>query len=786
MKDWPRLRQVRRSLRRRLSPPSKPQLLHWARQVRSAVQPTVVASIGMKKYVGQRQYDPSLPNLIVVSHEASATGAPILVWNLCQYFSRSHNIVVLMLRDGAMIPDFQDFSIAVLRARQELVITDQLKRELHHLLGPDQPKIAIVNSIVSNPFIKPLRSLGIGVVSLIHEFPSSLRPAHLFTDIGIWSTRLVFSSDLTRDDLYRTFPQLQALRTDVLAQGPCKRPDRPGRVAAAQPLVAGLDAEDFLAGLKSNTLFVLAAGEVQPRKGVDLFIAVADQIRRMCPELQIKFAWIGCGYDPLYDTQLSLWLQDQIIRSGLEADLKMLEHSSAYKDLLERCDLFLMTSRLDPLPNVAVDALLAGKPVLCFENACGIASILLKDPELGPAWVAPYFDVHAMAAQASVMLTNRERCSVLTHRSRQLASQWFDMPTYCQQLATIVEQTLEEVSDEHQCVSQLMQLQLIDPGYAFPAASPDPGLATMEYVLSWRQSVWPRKPSPGLHPGIYREQCLHGNAAIDPTLHWHQSGCPDGPWKSTVLIGKEMPVALDQSIRAALHIHVTRIEVLPSILDLICRNSLRPEIFITSNDDSIDELLAAEHGKRGLILKDHLVVPRRGRDMAALLLGLQDRLDHGYTFYGHIHTSHEHGIANSNPELYQRFLLFNLIGNKTFGMMDQIASGFMEDPSLGLVFPADPVCFDGKATRSSVQALITKLQLSDSPQWLNYPVGSMFWVRPEAMRSYQKLNFDWSDYPSDLFDHQSTLIDAIQRTMPLAVEQAGFKIIETWLPGCTR
>jgi glycosyltransferase involved in cell wall biosynthesis len=786
MNPFQRLRQLRRKLRHRLTVPSKPQLIHWARQVRAVTQPTLVTYLGMKKYVGKQSYDPARPSLIVVSHEASATGAPILVWNLCQYFSETYNIIVLLLRPGAMIPDFQEYSIAVLRASQETVIPAQLKRELHGLLGSDLPKVAVVNSIVSNPFIKPLRGLGIGVVSLIHEFPSSLRPTHLFTDIGIWSTRLVFSSDLTRDDLYHSFPQLQALRTSVFAQGPCKRPDRPGRVAAAQPGVAGLDAQELLAGLDSTTLFVLAAGEVQQRKGVDLFIAVANKIRTMCPDVKVRFAWIGCGYDPIHDTQLSLWLQDQIVRSGLEEDLRMLEHSNAYKSLLERCDLFLMPSRLDPLPNVAVDALLAGKPVLSFENACGIASILLKDPELGPAWVAPYFDVHRMATQAKEMLLNHEHRSRLTERSRELARQWFDMPTYCQELASIVEQTAEEVGSENQCVSQMLQAQIIDHVFASPLASDDHALATMEYVLSWRQNVWPRKPFPGFHPGIYREQCLNDNSTLDPTLHFYQSGAPDGLWKIPLLIGSNTQPDSVKSARAALHIHVSRVETLPHILDLICCNKLQPDIFITSNDHSIEHAVEAEHSKRGLLLKDHLVVPARGSDLAPLLLELLDRLDHNYDFYGHVHTSHEHALANSIPGKYQQFLLYNMIGNGNYSMLDQIASKFVEDSSLGLVFPADSICFELGSNKINVETLATRLGIPCLPHWLDYPAGSMFWVRSYCLSGYKSLNLKWREYPANLFDNKHLLVDSILRTTPLVVERAGLKILQTHVPGWSR
>ena len=38
----------------------------------------------------------------------------------------------------------------------------------------------------------------------------------------------------------------------------------------------------------------------------------------------------------------------------------MIDHSNEYKRLMDRADIFLVTSRLDPLPNVAIDALTYG------------------------------------------------------------------------------------------------------------------------------------------------------------------------------------------------------------------------------------------------------------------------------------------------------------------------------------------------------------------------------------------------------------------------------------------
>jgi hypothetical protein len=49
------------------------------------------------------------------------------------------------------------------------------------------------------------------------------------------------------------------------------------------------------------------------------------------------------------------------------------------RGLPSSADLFLLSSRLDPLPNVAIDELTMGLPVLCFEKTSGIADFMRCD-----------------------------------------------------------------------------------------------------------------------------------------------------------------------------------------------------------------------------------------------------------------------------------------------------------------------------------------------------------------------------------------------------------------------
>ena len=80
-----------------------------------------LTSLGMVVESGGHPVDTAKPTAIVVSHEASTTGAPILALNLAQQLSRSHNVVVMLLRGGTLRQQFQNSSTALIQARRSFV-----------------------------------------------------------------------------------------------------------------------------------------------------------------------------------------------------------------------------------------------------------------------------------------------------------------------------------------------------------------------------------------------------------------------------------------------------------------------------------------------------------------------------------------------------------------------------------------------------------------------------------------------------------------------------------------
>ena len=774
----PRLHTLRSLIRSPLGQRLKP-LARWSYS-------RLLTSLGMAVLPGGMRCDPARPTALVVSHEASATGAPILALNLAQQLSPSHNVVVLLLKGGALLPQFQASGIALIQARRQFVNRKLVKRALAKACHGQTPSFALVNSVVSAPLLEPLRGAGIPCLCLVHEFVTYIKPLDVFSEVGLWASRVVCSTPLTWNDVLRHCSHLADVPLAVLPQGRCELPAAPAQPSGSEPgCLPERDAQQFLERLPSNTLLVLGAGAVQPRKGVDLFVAVADQIRQQAPELPVHFAWIGSGYAPDHDFSVSVWLNDQIERSGLGAQLTMLDESPAYAALIERSNLFVVSSRLDPLPNVAIDAMLAGTPVLCFAEACGIANLLEQQPLLHSAGVAPYFDCTTMARKAVALLRSPQRLKQLGEITREQANRWFHMPAYIQQLVDLAGVSSNEVRQEQADLELLRRERLLNGAFCFPDQRLSELALHQRYLLSWRSNIRARKPFPGFHPGIYREQQLPAGSRRDPLAHWQEQGQPQGPWQVPVIEPGSPASALPAQGQLALHVHVFYPELLAPILERLAHNRVQPDLFVSYSDPALEPAIRqvlASHQREASLHP----VPNRGRDIGPLLSELGQQLDRRYTFHGHLHTKKSVLIDGGTAARWREFLLINLLGDAERPMADRILAAMQADPELGLVFPDDPGCLGWTENRPHAEALAMRLGIAQLPEAINFPVGTMFWARQGALRRLYNLGLSWDDYPSEPLGYDGSMLHAIERLLPQICLESGQRYAVTHVPGFSR
>ena len=748
---------------------------------------------------GDLPWDPERPAVLVISHEASPTGAPILSLNLGETLAADHTVIQLVLAPpGGLSAELKRHSHWLLHSGGPELSAATWRRARSKLPRGLRIRFALVNSVVGFSALETLRRQGIAGICLVHEFAAYIRPPlapqHACLEAALWAHRLVFSAAITRDDALRHWPVLAAAPLAVLPQGQSRPPGQPAVQVGAlhntspgddAPMPAGL--EVLAPRLSPGSQLVLGAGAVQPRKGIDLFIAMARQLENRAPDPARTYVWLGSGYRPDSDLLVSVWLEDQIERSGLCGQLLILEAPQAYGWLMQRCDLFVLSSRLDPLPNVTIDAALAAKPVLAFAQASGMAELLAQDPLLERHCLAPYLDPAGLAERAAELLVDPALAANVARRCLELGQQHFRMDAYVQALTTLGEEAEADLQQEQAELERLMACRgALDPRFHGLPQRWSQRHLLHHYLRQWRSRVLPRKPRPGFHPGIYAEQAMAPGSSADPLLHWLEQGQPAGPWQLPLITPVDPRPSADQPLSVGVHLHVHYRELLEPLLSGLRHNRLQPKLVITCSDPALEHALAGDLEQGGWNVLDIRCVPNRGRDLGPLLSGVGTLLEQHCEIYAHLHTKRTPAVDPAVVQRWRRFLLDQLLGTATVPMADRIVARMQAEPELGLVFPDDPCAIGWDANRSEAEPLAAALDLGPLPQQIHVPVGSMFWARRGALTPLYARDWPWERYPAEPLNHDGTVLHAVERLLPLVARKAGFSPAICHVPGISR
>tara|TARA_Y100001954_G_C15805465_1_gene602384 strand:- start:431 stop:2767 length:2337 start_codon:yes stop_codon:yes gene_type:complete len=754
----------------------------WVLNLVKRVTSRILVIRGMKVYKGKLAKNDSLATVLIVSHESSETGAPILALNIGRGLKGKANIIFITLKEGKLMDEFKRNSVGIIQPKNGPVFSKLLEKEIKKLIGKQKPAYAVVNSVVSSGCLHPIRRLGIPTITLIHEFSSYIRPRSAVDSLGLWSNVMVYSTELTKKDMIKNYPQLAKVKSLVLAQGKCKPR---GRNNLEDNMYQGRETFSYSKAIQDNDILILGAGAIQPRKGIDIFVGVANELQKIQKIEKIKFAWIGGGYDPINDFNVSLWVEDQIQRSNLEKNILIVDHcTDEYANLMQRADIFLVTSRLDPLPNVAIDALSNGTPVMCFESACGLESLFRQDKLLREQLLVPYLDSNRMAKKLSSLLNDEKSRREIGDYCKNKAREWFNMEEYISKLQCLGKEVIAEQNLLNDNAKYLLEQNIIDMGYCYKNEK-NQKYCIEHYLYSWKSQIGTRKPFPGFHPGIYRERALGSNSKEDPLVHYLQSGRPKGEWMSELITPNRKKQQMART-DTALHIHIHYISLVEDIFCAVKYNKIEPDIYITYNNNLHKEQIIKLARKYEIKCEGIMLTPNKGRDIGPFITEVGPMLDRKYHIYGHIHTKKSVHIDKNDAETWRNFLIVNLLGDKENPMMDTIVNQMVSDKNIGMVFPYDPHCPKWDANYSIAQKIAKKMKIDKLPEEFNFPVGTMFWAKKGSLSPLFNIGIEWDDYPIEPIGNDGTILHAIERLLPLITVKQGFKNKQTYIKGVSR
>lgn len=731
--------------------------------------------------------------VLVVSHEATRTGAPILAWNIARELRKNYRVVVLLLGNGTLVEAFDEVADAVAgpyapAERDALALTSVVA----DLCSRFTFEFAIVNSLASRSALQPLAENYVPTTLLMHEFFKFHCSPDELVDAFAWTGQVVFSANIVRDsaDIERTHPAV--LRSHVLPQGKSQIPgDAPAVAAGAgnpaddAARIAALQAK-ILGTRKRKPFIVLGAGTIEYRKGVDLFVATAAEIRRVAPDTDILMVWVGGVVEG--HKQYAEFVATQVEQAELEQHVEFVGETPDLEALYRFADLCFISSRLDPLPNIALDAATAGLPVLSFERATGVAEYFMGDMLLEQC-VVPFLNTEEAARRIVALYRQPSQRKSLSARVSRLAAERFDMARYVEKLVGFSLQGKGVVTQEKHDVEALLETDdFAEWFYLPPNSGTDRAEAVREFVKSAQGGIYVRKPSPGFYPHRYIEHHDLGPEQVNPLVHYVNAGKPSGAWQEPLIDVSQSPRPMHSSgMRIAVHIHAFYPELLADIVRRLGASDLEPDLFVSVPSQQIAERCRTQLSKCRHGLLTIRVVPNRGRDIGPFVTEFGAELAQ-YDLVGHFHTkkSVHVDVGSDLVRNWVNHVMETMLGG-VYPAAQTIVSAFSDDPLLGIVFADDPHMIGWDKNMPFAKPLAEALGLRSLPdQFFSFPVGTMFWARSAALAPLFALGLDWDDYPPEPLPIDGSMLHALERLLPSIVEDAGYGRRVTFAPGVSR
>ncbi len=748
---------------------------------------------------GKVPFDHGKENLILVCHETTRTGAPILGWNLAVELSRRYNLFFIHLGDGELTAAFAQLSVEMcgpfLNTRRDAV---DIEYSLRPLLDARKYVYAIVNSASSRLVIEACARRFVPTVFLIHEFGSYVTPAASMHTALDMSTEVIFPAKIVAESAEELHPALGARSIHVIPQGMSVIPD--SGAPQLKPTTTNPAVQALIRKHDEGAFLVLGAGALELRKGVEIFLSTAAAVQRRQPSRPVHFVWIGAGYRPREDFQYSVYLHEQLTRSGLSNHVTFVDPVPDLEPVYRITDAFFLSSRLDPLPNVTIDSAFRGIPVIAFRHASGMAEVMLETPETA-ATVVDYADTEA-AAEVVLRLASDQVFRKLTADAfRKVAIGKFEMKSYIARLDAIGRTAEQKVRCQQADADTLDNDPTFDQEiFLGPVPIGESRYETiLRYVVTGSDCVGDRvpptyhrhrRPAPGFHPRLYAaahaDRLSGGVNALADFVRHHK---PVGPWQAEVLLPRLPEDEPDGSsrLRVAVHAHFFYPELCELFLRHLASNRVRPDLLVTTDTEAKAAQLRRTLSRHPAYSAHVRVVPNCGRDIGPLLTGLAQDIQ-GYDLVGHVHGKRSpytgnHSLSSMWGETWRDFLWQNLVGGFR-PMMDRIVSAFEQDDRLGLVFPCDPNLCGWDENREIASDLASRMGWQGAlPDHFEFPVGTMFWSRVPALAPLLDLHLRWEDYPSEPVARDGTLLHSLERLPVFACQLAGFHYAVTHVPG---
>ncbi len=228
----------------------------------------------------------------------------------------------------------------------------------------------------------------------------------------------------------------------------------------------------------------------------------------------------------------------------------------------------------------------------------------------------------------------------------------------------------------------------------------------------------------------------------------------------------------------AIHLHVFYPDLAGELAGYLKNMPFPYDLYISVTTQQALEICQRLFANLPLCRKmDIRLVPNRGRDLAPMFCTFSTELSR-YNYIAHLHT--KKSLYNRGAtEGWREYLYCNLLGSqervrKIFRLMQGI-------PPYGIVYPQNYALLPywantWLANRDLGKTWCIRLGIYDIPRgYFDYPVGSMFWARGDALAPLFEAGIRLEDFPEESGQTDGTLAHTIERLLVLCSLKQGMR-----------
>ena len=326
-----------------------------------------------------------MKKILILSHEATFTGAPIFLLRLLKFLNQtnSYEFLILFNKSGKLLSEFKS------QAKIILVPNNRLRLIFYRLkILIFNPELIISNTIVNSNLLSFVNLENTKLITIVHEMKGVI---HLFDELKLNNAKEIISksshfiavSNSVKMDLVQEF-KIKEKNIDIIYNG----------ISLEEKNVVDkteIDQWKDNLNIPKESFIVGSCGSMTWRKGPDIFINILKEIKQNFNLENIYFIWLG-GSNEVY------WLsnlKEEINSLGLNEHIKFLSEVQDTSNFYNAIDVYISTAREEPFGLTILEAGANSKPCLAFEGTGGPQEILSNKKGI----LIPYGDTNRAAKE---------------------------------------------------------------------------------------------------------------------------------------------------------------------------------------------------------------------------------------------------------------------------------------------------------------------------------------------------------------------------------------------------